>query len=50
MGGRLQESYAGLENKVEQRTAELRESLQQQTATSNVLKIISRSAFDLDGV
>ncbi|MGX1053263.1 two-component system NtrC family sensor kinase [Bradyrhizobium japonicum] len=27
MGGRLQESYAGLENKVEQRTAELRQSL-----------------------
>ena len=27
MGGRLQESYADLENKVEQRTAELRQSL-----------------------
>ncbi len=50
MGARLQESYADLENKVERRTAELSESLRQQTATSNVLKVISRSAFDLDSV
>ena len=32
--GRLEESYAGLEQKVEQRTHELSESLAQQTATS----------------
>ncbi|MCP4621478.1 MAG: GAF domain-containing protein [Bradyrhizobium sp.] len=46
MGGRLQESYADLEQKVERRTAELTETLQQQTATAEILSSISASMTD----
>ena len=43
MAAELKESYAGLERKVEERTGELKRTLEQQTATSEILRVISGS-------
>src|SRR6185503_15840144 len=47
MSGKLRESYAGLEQKVEARTRELASALEQQTAISAILRVISSSPTDV---
>ena len=50
MTAQLRESYADLEQKVEARTAELTEALEQQTVLADILRVISSSPADTQPV
>ena len=50
MTAQLRESYAGLERKVEERTGELKQTLEQQTATAEILRVIAGSPTDVQPV
>ena len=50
MTARLRESYAGLERKVDERTRELANALEQQTAISEILRVISSSPTNVQPV
>jgi signal transduction histidine kinase len=50
MAGQIDEAHRSLEAKVHERTRELTEALTHQTATSNVLNVISRSPAEIQPV
>jgi GAF domain-containing protein/HAMP domain-containing protein len=50
MTANLRESYAGLERKVDERTHELSNALEQQTAVTEILRVISGSPTDVKPV